>query len=302
MTSFGQTKLTTKDLEYISDTFGVDSALEVSGAFGACYDIDLNVALQLALKCNNLENYTKQFSHFNKVGQLIKDKELNSKAFVNLKQYRNIIYDTLKHKLIDYEIPDELFLIFIFQNDKSITIELKAEFNFWEQCADSIQENYPDWTKRFIHFFTGESCWRDLHNICKQNSFKIAWTLNKFEVEGFTTKKINSLRRQLFSWQRNQEMDRFKYQPYQYGIDTITLRNSYSTIDEINIADEPELSFKKENLDKVKCWDKILSNEKVGLYDFGCVWNELGGYGKTLRIELIAPNKLKVSTVSSWIN
>ena len=114
LTSVGQTRFTTKNLELIADTFGIDSALRISGPFSYCYDIDLRVALQLALKCDKLIKYTSQFSHFNKVGQVIKSAEINRKALDNLKFYNALIYDTVKHKLIDYEIPDEIFLIFIF--------------------------------------------------------------------------------------------------------------------------------------------------------------------------------------------
>src|SRR4030095_8267962 len=87
LSTVGQ-KISSKELENIADKFGVDSALKAVRPVSEIYIIDPSAALSIAQKCSDLKNYSRQFSYFTDMGQVMKNQFINSKALDNLKTYK----------------------------------------------------------------------------------------------------------------------------------------------------------------------------------------------------------------------
>ncbi len=300
--TIGQKSISTKELESIADKYGVDSALKTVRPFTEIFKIDTSIALSIALKCSDLSNYSRQFTYFTSMGQVIKNETINSNAIKNLKTYIGLFSDTVNKSYKYFVIPDQVFHVLAFQNDISIIPTLKAEFNFWEHNADSIRTIYPSKTKRFFQRFKGTPPSEQLFSDCKENCYKLAWTLYKLNDGGFPLSRANAIRQQLVPYLRDYDMERFKFKSYEGKSDTLQLNKSYSSIDEIDFDNELEFVKLKENLEGDKCWKQIITNGKSGLYEIGCQWARLAGRGKTIRLELIGSNKLQVTVISAWIS
>ncbi|MBS1756693.1 MAG: hypothetical protein JSU03_05400 [Bacteroidetes bacterium] len=295
-------KISTRELENIADKFGVDSALKAVRPISEIFTIDTSVALSIAYKCSDLKNYTRQFPYFTNMGQVMKSQFFNLKALDNLKTYKTLLLDPGIKQYKAFVIPDQIFLVLAFQNDTSIIPALKAEYNFWEHNADSIKNTYPSKTKRFFQRFKGTPPSEQLFSDCKENSYKLAWTLHQLGDSDFSMERANTIRQQLVPYLRDYNMERFKFKTYQLKPDTLKLNKSYTSIDEIDFDNEIEFIKLKENLEGDKCWKQIITNNKTGLYEIGCQWAPLAGRGKTIRLELIEGNKLQVSIISAWIS
>ena len=72
LSTVGQ-KISTKELQNIADQYGVDSALKTVRPFTEIFEIDTSVALSIAFKCSDLNNYSRQFAYFTSMGQVIKN-------------------------------------------------------------------------------------------------------------------------------------------------------------------------------------------------------------------------------------
>lgn len=302
VSTVGQKIISTKELENIANKYGIDSALRTVSPFTQIFTIDTSTALSIALKCSDLENYSRQFTYLTAMGQVIKNPEINSKAVNNLYRYKHLFTDTVIQRYKNFVIPDPIFHVLIFQNDISIIQTLKAEFIFWERNADYIRNTYPSKTKRFFQRFKGTPPSEQLFSDCKENCYKIAWTLNKLGESEFSPERVNAIRQQLVPYLRDYNMERSKFKPYQPKSDTLELNKSYSSIEEIDFDNELELVKLKEKLEGEKCWKQIITNSKAGLYEIGCQWAPLAGRGKTIRLELIGGNKLQVTVISAWIS
>lgn len=292
----------TKELENIADKFGVDSALKVVRPISEIYIIDSSVALSIAHKCTDLNYYSRQFSYFTDMGQVMKNEFINAKSLDNLKSYKDLFHETDLKQYKALVIPDQIFHVIAFQNDKSIISTLRTEFNFWEHKADSIRNMYPSKTKRFFQRFKGTPPSEQLFSDCKENSYKLAWTLNILGDSNFSLERANIIRQQLVPYLRDYNMDRYKIRPHSFKSITLQLKKSYTSIAEIDFDNEIEFKKLKENLEGDRCWKQIIININVGLYEIGCQWEPLAGRGKTLRLELIGGNKLKVTVISAWLS
>ncbi len=301
--SFGQKSISTRELKIIADKYGTDSALRIIHPyFIDISEIDTSAALYIALKCSDSKNNYRSFSFFSDVGQVIKNENITSKTIRALESYTDSFSDSSAKDYGASVIPDGIFHVLVFQNDTSIIPVLETAFAFWEHKADSVKNKYPSGIKRFFQRFKGAPPSEKLFSDCKGNSYKLAWTLNKFKVSNFPIERVNSIRKQIVFYPQEYDMDRFAYKRYQYRSDTIELKKSYKSIDEIDFDNEPEFAKLKENLEGKGCWKKIITNDKLGLYQIGCQWAPLAGRGKTLRIELIEQNELNVTVVNAWIN
>lgn len=295
-------KFSTKELENIANRYGVDSALKTVRPFTEIFEIDTSVALSIALKCSDFTNYSRQFTYFTSIGQVIKNETLNSNAIENLKTYKGLFSDTVNKSYKYFVIPDQVFHVIAFQNDISLIPTLTTEFNFWKHNADSIRNTYPSKTKRFFQRFKGTPPSEQLFSDCKENCYKLAWALNKLNDGAFPLSRANAIRQQLVPYLRDYDMERFKFKSYQPKSDTLQLSKSYASIDEIDFDNELELVKLKENLEGDKCWKQIITHNKAGLFEIGCQWEQLAGRGKTIRLELIGNNKLQVTVISAWIS
>lgn len=296
--AFGQTKTTTKELASIANTFGVDSALKSFRAFNysnCIYQTDTVAALSIALQCSDLTNYSRQLNYFTDIGQITKSEALNSKALTNLKSYKLVLSDTTNHEFKKFVVPDEIFHVLVFQNDTSIIPHLIAEFDFWEQTADSIHNNRPSAVTRFFQSFKGFPPSSQLYSDCKENSFKLAWTLNKLQASGFTADKVNAIRQQLVPYLINYDMDRYKYKSYQLRGDTIQLQMSFSSFDDIDNFNDLALGRYTGDFEGEKCWKQIVTNSKQCLYSRGCYSS-----GEVLGLQLIGQNKLLITILDAW--
>lgn len=298
----GQKLISTKDLEIIGVEHGIDSALKTVKPFTEVFQIDTAVALSIALKCDNLKNYSRQFTFFTTTGQVIKNQGINSKAVNNLKTYKNLLVDTTNQQFKALVIPDQIFHVLVFQNDNRVIPVLKNEFTFWERNADSIRNTYPSKMKRFFQKFKGTPPSEQLFSDCKENCYKFAWTLNKLGASEFTLERANAIRQQLVPYLRDYDMERFKFKSDTFGSDTIQLTQSYNSIAEIDFDNETEFVKLKENLEGDKCYGQIITNNKKALYDIGCHWAPLSGRGATLKLELLSGNRLRVTVINSWIS
>ena len=101
--------ISTKELENIADKFGVDSALKTVRPVSEIYIIDSSVALSIAQKCSDLKNYSRQFSYFTDMGQVMKNEFIKEKTLDNLKTYKALFYDTGIKQYKAFVIPDQLF-------------------------------------------------------------------------------------------------------------------------------------------------------------------------------------------------
>jgi hypothetical protein len=300
--SIGQKFISTRELENIADKYGADSALKIIKPFIDISEIDTSATLYIALKCPNSKNNYLPLSFFSETGQIIKNGIINSRTIIELDSYCISFSDASDVSYGTIVIPDGIFQVLAFQNEPSIIPNLRTDFIFWERKADSVKKKYPSGTKRFFQRFKGTPPSEQLFSDCKENSYKLAWTLNKFKVSEFSAERVNAIRQQLVPYLRNYDMDRFTYKRYKYKSDTIELKKSYKSIDEIDFDNELDFVSLKENLEGKMCWKKIITNNKLGLYEIGCQWAPLAGRGKTLLIELIKENKLKVTVVEAWIS
>jgi hypothetical protein len=298
----GQKIVSTKDLKIIGNNYGIDSALSSVKPFTEIFQIDTGLALSIALKCDALKEYSRQFAFFTTTGQVIKNKGINAKAVNNLKTYRNLISDVTNKQFKAIVIPDQIFHVLVFQNDNSIIPVLENEFTFWQQKADSIRSAYPSRFKRFFQRFKGTPSSEQLFSDCNENCYKIAWTLNKFGASEFTLERANAIRQQFVPYLRNYDMERFKFKSNTFGSDTIHLAQSYNSIAEINLDNESEFVKLKENLKGDKCYGQIITHNKKALYDIGCNWAPRAGGGKTLKLELVSGNILRVTIIRLWLS
>ena len=301
LSSVGQT-ISTKELENIAGRYGVDSALNIVRPVTEIFKIDTTVALSIALKCTDLKNSSRQFAYFTSTGQVIRNETINSRTIDNLKTYRGLFSDIVNKSYKYFVIPDEVFHVLAFQNDISIIPILKTEFNFWEHMSDSIRNTFPSKTKRFFQRFNGTPPSEQLFSDCRENSYKLAWTLNKLGESDFSLERVNEIRQQLVPYFRDYNMETFKFKSYQLKSDTLQLNKLYSSVEEIDFDNELEFLKLKENLKGNKCWQQIITNGKAGLYEIGCQWAPLAGRGKTIRLELIGGNKIQVTVISAWIS
>ena len=262
--------ISTKEIENIADKFGVDSALKTVRPVSEIYLVDSSVALSIVQKCSDLKIYSRQFSYFTDMGQVMKNQSINAKSLDNLKNYKVLFHDTGIKQYKAFVIPDQIFHVLAFQNDKSIIPTLITEFNFWERKADSIRNMYPSKTKRFFQRFKGTPPSEQLFSDCKENCYKLAWTLNKLGDSYFSLERANAIRQQLVPYLRDYDMERLKFKSYKLKSDTLQLNKSYSSIEEIDFDNELELVKLKENLEGDKCWKQIITNSKAGIYDIGC--------------------------------
>jgi hypothetical protein len=302
LVTVGQKRITTIELENVADKYGIDSALKTVIPFTEIFQIDTAVALSIGLKCYDLKNYSRQFTFFTTTGQVIKSQAINSKAINNVKTYENLLSDATKRQFNGIVIPDQIFHVLVFQNDNSIIPLLKTEFIFWERKADSIRNTYPSKIKRFFQKFKGTPPSEQLFSDCKENCYKIAWSLNKFGARNFTIERANAIRQQLVPYLRNYDIERSKFKPNTFGSDTIQLAQSYNSITEIDFDNEVEFVKLKENLEGDKCYKQIITNNKMALYDIGCRWSSRAGSGKTLKLELVSSNILKVTVIRLWLS
>src|SRR5450432_602686 len=199
-------KISTKEVENIANRYGVDSALKTVRPSTEIFEIDTSVALSIALKCSDLNNYSRQFTYFTSMGQVIKNETINSKTIESLKSYQGLFSDSVTKSYKYFVIPDEVFLVLAFQNNISIIATLKTEFNFWEHKADSIRNTFPSKTKRFFQRFKGTPPSEQLFSDCEENCYKLAWTLNNLGDSGFPISRPNAIRQQLVPYLRDYDI------------------------------------------------------------------------------------------------
>jgi hypothetical protein len=300
LSSAGQKRISTRELDNIADQFGVDSALMIIHPLVNICEIDTTAALSIAAKCSDLQDYL-QLYYFSQVGQTIKNQAINSKTIDNLRIYQDLFVARTAHS-DEFVVPDQIFQILAFQDDTSIVPILKSAFLFWERTADSVRNKYPSRLKRFIQRFNGTPQSEQTFSDCKLNSYKIAWTLNKLRVSEFSPERANAIRQQLVPYLRDYDIEYYKFRHYEPKSDTIELQKPYSAIDEIDFDSEIEFVKLKDNLEGDKCSKRVITNDKLGLYEIGCQWGPRSGRGKTIRLELISERRLKVTIINLWVS
>lgn len=233
-----------------------------------------------------------QFTQFTAVGLSMKNDAIKSKTISIIRDYSASIND----------IEEEYLFVLLFQGDNKTIPVLQDLLQTWEYRADSIKRHYPSKLTRFFHRFKGLPRYEEIHSICRKNSYKLAWTINKLDSSKMSFERVEAIRKQIARPHEPSEMDWYTGYSYVPRADTILLSNKYRSIDEIDLDQEPTFIKHKEDLEGPKCRTTVITNNSVALYDIGCQWAPLSGRGKTLRLELIEGNKLVVSLIQAWIS
>ncbi len=301
--SQGIKRVNTTDLIPISEKFGLDSALYLSGG-SPIYRIDSLTALQLLQKMTNYKRYTPSEYFFNKMAQHWNNKTIKEKTEKLATQQLNDICLTKRN---EYDrlilLDDKLIISIIKQNVVEIEPQLIKCYDFCDSLGNSLRNNYPSFFKRITKAFTVETFTViEDYKASQENCYKIMRLLGEIENDYFDIKKLRHHKSNLRPYERDKDIFRFEDHYGEYDSVIVNLICGYTSIDELDFNKEPELEKLVKGFEEEKCWKFILQNEKKGFLDLGCQFAPLAGFGVKYKLVLIENNKLLIMKIGEWIS
>jgi len=296
--------VSTRDLVPIAKTYGIDSALIVSGGF-PIYIVDTLTAINLLEYVDNYERYSQTENFFNKMAHNWKTQFLSQKTF----ELTRRVTEKIKKGSIDkygnlFVLDDKLIISIIKQKPDSIESLLIDCYWNCSKIADSLKSIFPSGLYRFFYSFkNGTHPTVRAYESCNMNCYKIMWTLRQLNSKYYDLNKLENHNSQLRLWQQNPDILRFEDSNHEYDYKVLTLLNQYDSLSVIDFENEPELKkILSEYSTNDRCWKFLLTNKIQGFLDLGCQFAPLSGHGVILKLELIEKNKLKMTMTEAWIS
>ncbi len=295
--------INTKDLISVSNAFGLDSALHISGGF-PIYRIDSATALTLLDKMTSYERYTRSEYFFSSMANnwkndFVKDKTeiFATNQLERIDRAQSSEFDSLI--LLD----DKLAISIVKQNLISLDSLLLKCYESNLLLSDTLKEMFPSGFVRFFKSFKyGALPVVRAYENCNRNCFKIMQILGELKSDKFDSKKLQYHYDKLRPYQQNHDFYRFEEHYGEYDTVTVNLKSDYNTISELDFNNETELQQIIKGFDEEKCWKFIIQNDKKGFLDLGCQFAPLSGYGIQYKLELIDKNRLLIIKIEEWIS
>ena len=295
-------RINTKDLIKISNKFGLDSALNLSGGL-PIYRIDSVTALELLEGMKTYIRYTPSEHFFNEMAHTwINDKVKFKTQSLALHQL-NEIKSKKRNKYNRLIVLDDKLIISIIIQKVQIEQQLIACYNVCDSLSYCQKKEFPTFFQRIPNAFTGKTpLIVEDYKASQKNCYKIMKLLGELNSNYFDSKKYRYHKSKLKPYERDNDIFRYKEYYGEYDSVVISLNGEYDSINELDFSVEPELQKITKVFRQDKCWEFILQNEKKGLLSFGCSFGPLYGFGVHYKIELIEKNKLLIMKIGEWIS
>ena len=295
-------KINTKDLYSISESFGLDSALnQISGM--PIYNIDSITSWQLAnqVRTNKLTN---RIEYFLIDYALHSDKQEFSALFNDFLNEK--IEQAEKYEFTDKddfpEVSNE-FLNAILKHKQDSTESLLIKYySKWEKKSENYKSDYEQGITE-NNRRKKEKLMSPFQD-CNFNCYRILLALDSLKSSFFDTTKLEYHNQYLKEYNRNAFIyptsDFFHYDRSDNCV-TVELDKAYKSLEDIDFKKNPDLKKLQAIYNKSYCWETLIFNEKIGFWDLGCQSAALAGHGVLFRIEL-KNTKLFIYEISSWIS
>jgi hypothetical protein len=282
-------KWSTKEILEIKEREGINYVLKNIVREMPVYRIDKDVALNFAYDYEQLDDEGIQVSYLSRVGLFLQDDSLNKILVTRL--FRYITDFTNKPDTIPL-IKDNLFYAIAFQNQSSSIDALEKQFVFWKMLFDSFNPELTDDTL-------------NLKN-CEFNTFMTGWVLYKLKAKSAET--VNNIVR----YNKNLRVERIRPKVrYSNRVDSIKLKRNYNSLSEIDFQSDSSFAKVFSHLPaSLKYTITLLYNSNTGIMTFESWfnWQDKNGNpykrpytGKTLKVELVKPNKVLITWLSGYI-
>jgi len=296
-------RINTKDLISVSNEFGLDSALHLSGGF-PIYRVDSATAISLLDKMTEYKRYTRSEYFFNGMAHNWNNDFVKNKTefFANSQLER-----ISKTKSNEFDslivLDDKLAISIVKQNLISLDSVLLKSYKSNLLLSDTLKDMFPSGFVRFFKSFRhGTLPIVRAYEDCNKNCYKIMQILGELKSDKFDSKKMHYHHNQLRPYQQNRDFFRFQEYYGEYDTTTIKLSSDYNTISELDFQNETELNQIIKGFDEDKCWKFIIQNDEKGFLDLGCQFAPLSGYGIKYKLVLIDKNRLQIIKIAEWIS
>jgi len=295
-------RVNTKDLIDVSNEFGLDSALNLSGRF-PIYQIDSITALELLDRMKTYKRYTPSENFFNEMAHQWVNESVKSKTRILAIQQINDIKAIKRNEYNSLVILDDKLIIGIIRQKVHIEQYLISCYNFCDSLSYCQKNEFPTFLQRIPNAFTGETplIVKD-YKASQENCYKIMRLLGELKSKFYDSKKYRYHKSKLRPYEREKDIFRYEEHYVEYDSIAVRLNGNYNSINEIDFVVEPELQRFTKEFDDDRCWEYILQNDKNGFLNVGCRLGPLAGFGVQYKMELIDRNKLLIIKISEWIS
>jgi len=296
--------LNTKDLIPISNSFGLDSALNLTTNIPIYY-IDPDVAKQLV-------GLTKNATPSSKIEYFLVDYALHIR---DNKKLPDLLYDYFNRQrplIKDYEpdypysLPrisqDALFALIEYPTDKTDSL-LIGYYKDWNEKSKKYYSDYLK-GKTETNSRKKEKLMSPFED-CNYNCYVILLALDSLGSDFFNRDTLEKHQSNLKSyWQDGFGIHKsgdFTDYNRSNPIKSIELSKAYNSIGEIEFDKEPDLKDMFKRYNKTYCWKFVIYKDKIGYLDLGCQSGPLAGFGVFYRLEL-TENILIIHEIQTWIS
>lgn len=295
-------RINTKDLISVSNKFGLDSALHLSGGF-PIYRIDSITALDLLDKMITYTRYSPSEYFFNEMAHNWTNEKVKFKTQNLALLQLNEIKSKKRDKYNNLIVLDDKLIISIIKQEIQIEQQLISCYNFCDSLSDCQKKEFPNFFQRIPNAFTGETplIIKD-YKASQENCYKIMRLLGELKSDYFDPKKYKYHKSKLRPYERDRDIFRFEEHYREYDSALVNLNGNYNSINELDFSKEPKLQKIIKGFNEDKCWKFILQNDRRGFLDLGCLFAPLSGFGVQYKIELIDRNKLLIVIIDEWIS
>ncbi len=293
-------KINTKDLISVSNEFGLDSALHLSGGF-PIYRIDSITALDLLDKMITYTRYTPSEYFFNKMAHAWTNEKVKFKTQNLALLQLNEIKSKKRNKYNRLIILDDKLIISIIKQKVKIEHQLISCYNFCDSLSNCQKKEFPNFFQRIPNAFTGKTpLIVEDYNASQKNCYKIMRLLGELKSDYFDSQKYHYHKSKLRPYERDKDIFRFKEHYGEYDSIMVNLNVNYNSINELDFSKEPELQKIIKGFEEDKCWEFILQNNRKCFLELGCRFAPLAGFGIQYKLELIDKNKLLIIKIAEW--
>jgi hypothetical protein len=296
--------LNTKDLIPISNSFGLDSSLNLTANIPIYY-IDPDVAKQLV-------GLTKNTKSSSKIEYFLVDYALHIPDNKNLPDLLYDYFNKQRALINDYEpdypysLPrisqDALFALIEYPTDKTDSLLI----GYYKDWNDKSKKYHSDYLKG-----KSETNSRQKEKLmspfedCNYNCYVILLALDSLGSDFFNKDTLVKHQSNLKLYLQDgfgiyKSGDFTKYNESNQ-IKSIKLSKAYGSIGEIDFNKEPELKELLKGYNNSYCWKFLMYNNQIGYLDLGCQSAPLAGEGILYRLEL-SKNKLIIHEIKTWIS
>lgn len=295
-------RINTKDLISVSNEFGLDSALHLSGGF-PIYRIDSITALDLLDKMTTYTRYTPSEYFFNEMAHTWTNEKVKNKTQSLALLQLNEIKSQKRNKYNRLIVLDDKLIISIIRQKVRIEQQLISCYKFCDSLSKCQKKEFPNFFQRIPNAFTGETpLIIEDYNASQKNCYKIMRLLGELKSDYYNSQKYNYHKSKLRPYERDKDIFRFEEHYGEYDSITVNLNGNYNSINELDFNKEPELQKIIKGFDKDRCWEFILQNDSKGFLDLGCQFAPLSGFGVKYKLALIDKNRLQIIKIEEWIS